>query len=291
MSNGRSRSLGAELTTSRIDPPKGPSFSSLVAQQQQLLRDKSQVDATQARDRAMPQAGGFLPLPAINLAGTDIGTGGLALHIQGTALVFEQVGSTPGAILDVDFRTGGVRSMVPGQVVVGPFDFVNVKLNANSITTGTANLAVVQNKGVQLLQAPSSEWAGRYQLLQDNQGPARASIQTVGAGVGSGGVNKPTGATDGFSLQGIKGMRASTLVNSGAITALQARWWQQVAGIWMPTDNLYQADIPGTANAGWAGPDEVVAVPAQRGYLEYFGVTASGGGTTISPTIELWGSP
>ncbi len=283
------RGIIAALSPRPAPQAPGPTFQQLVEQQMQLTRQNTAEAAATFRRPPMQQSGGWIALPALDLSATALQATatGVQLSVPGRALVYEQVASTPGALLDVDFGGGIKRTMMPGQTVKGTFDTFTVRLNTASVAAGYANLVVVQGEGVELLQAPTPLPSGSYSRTL--VGPAGATLQTSGSSV----ANIPSAATDGVSLAGVTAVRVSAWATTmgGTISAVVngVRLWRHEANAapaaWLKTSTIY---VPEIGARGWSGPDELIAVQGGgRLYAEADNVTATGGPTV---QIERWGS-
>lgn len=282
------RSILSALSPRPAPAKPAPTFEQLVDQQMQLARQNAASAAAEFRKPPMLQSGGWLPLPALDLSATALQATatGVQISVPGRALVYEQVGSTPGALINVDFGGGIVRTMMPGQTVKGPFDTFTLRLNAQSVAAGTASFVVVQGEGVELIQAPTPLPSGSYK--RNVVGPNGAATQASASAA-----NTPVAATDGVSLAGVVGFRCSVwaTVMGTNITAVTngLRLWRYEANAapaaWLKTSTIY---VPETGARGWSGPDEIVQV--QSGgqlYAEADTITGVGG---LTVQIERWGS-
>lgn len=232
--------------------------------------------------------GGFLE-QSISLADTRFTSPGyLQMPIAAWGLVVRGAGSFAGATLLCSFDSGGEVLIVPGTRIYGRFSNVTFRIPSGSPTAGTIRIAFLMQPDVDCID--DIEGGSGTAVTAALVGPAGATTQ--GYNAAAFGANKPTAATDGLSLTGAKGARATVDTNNGGATIATGylQWWfyDPDAGGWAV--GPMQDTLPVTTGSTIARVttlDQIITVGYGRVYVELVALTTSGGAGAANVRLEV----
>lgn len=215
-------------------------------------------------------------------------SGWVTYQVNGWGFWFPLQGNDGAAALDLDLGGGGILTIVPGQRVRVPFSRLQIRVNSNSITSGTAKLMVFKRADVDVFSTQLRDTGSTYS--QSVVAPNGAATQASNSAAG----NVPISSSDGVALANVKALRV--IVSAGAGNTLtigtgEVRFWYYNAtlGRWIRSDVYIAPDLTAASYRDWVSQDLTVLIPssADRVYAEAKSITASAGSLTV--TIQRYG--